>query len=310
LACTASTKPVSSINCGAAVARLNTKDVIMGQNGSQQVLWNEGKGAKSSVGKRRREDRRASTLTSTLTDAEKSLLTLYRPQDVIETLSSVRVGVNVVMLDPWYNKGIGGVRDDYDEWLSHIVELSGNIAQHVYVWGFPEIIWQLLNRLPRELALVAWLTWYYRNCPSVIRGWRSAQYTCLHLSHPGAKLYPEHFLNEAQLEKQRAGKLRYMPGPPSVIDAPLNIGFVGREEQTGHPSQKPEKVYEPLIQMATVPGDTVLDPMCGSGTTGAVCAKAGRRAILCDASEEYTAITERRLGINRTHSPKYVRRNS
>ena len=45
-----------------------------------------------------------------------------------------------------------------------------------------------------------------------------------------AKLYPEHFLNEAQLKKQGEGKLRYMPGPPSVIDVPLNIGFVGRDD--------------------------------------------------------------------------------
>jgi hypothetical protein len=248
--------------------------------------------------------------SSSLTEAQRELIRLYEPQDVVETLKAVVDPVNVVMLDPWYNKGVGGVRDDYDDWLSYVVELSGQLADHVYVWGFPEIVWRLLSRLPEELTLVAWLTWYYKNCPSVIRGWRSAQYTCLHLSRPAARLYPEHFLNEAQLEKQRAGKLRYMPGPPSVIDVPLNIGFVGRNEQTGHPSQKPEKVYEPLIQMTTVPGDIVLDPMCGAGTTGAVCAKLGRQAILCDASEEYTAITERRLGIRQVQSPKFAGRYS
>jgi site-specific DNA-methyltransferase (adenine-specific) len=117
-------------------------------------------------------------------------------------------------------------------------------------------------------------------------------------------LYPEHFLNDAQLEKQRSGKLRYMPGPPSVIDVPLNIGFVGREEQTGHPSQKPEKVIDPLIRMVTKPGDAVLDPMCGAGTTGVVCARSGRRVFLCDISEEYTQLTERRLGVTRIQSPK------
>jgi hypothetical protein len=58
------------------------------------------------------------------------------------------------------------------------------------------------NGVSEGVALVAWLTWYYKNCPSVIRGWRSAQLTCLHLSKLGAPLYPEHFLNEAQ-EKLR-----------------------------------------------------------------------------------------------------------
>lgn len=225
---------------------------------------------------------------------------LLEPQDVVKTLQAIREPVSAVMLDPWYNKGIGGVRDGYDEWLASIVGLASAIADHVYVWGFPEIVWRLLNRVPSQMNLVAWLTWYYKNCPSVIRGWRSAQYTCLHLAKPSARLYPEHFLNEAQREKQKQGKLRYMPGPPSVIDVPLNIGFVGRGEQTGHPSQKPEKVFEPLIEMVTIPGDTVVDPMCGSGTTGAVCARLGRRAILCDESEEYTQIAEARLGITRS----------
>ncbi|SRR6266446_8010968 len=128
---------------------------------------------------------------------------------------------------------------------------------------------------------------------------------CLHFSKPTAKLYPEHFLNEAQIARQKAGKLRYMPGPPSVIEAPLNIGFVGRKEQTGHPAQKPEKVYEPLILMTTKPGDLVLDPMCGSGTTGAVCYRLKRCAILCDSSEDYLQISRKRVeGLNAVRSPQ------
>lgn len=253
-----------------------------------------------------REDVRESVVCGN----QHSFVTILPPADVVDTLKAIHSPVKVIMLDPWYNKGFGGVRDDYDEWLARIVAMSGERAEHVYVWGFPEIIWRLLNNLPDELNLVAWLTWFYRNCPSVIRGWRSAQYTCLHLARTDAPLYAEHFLNDAQLAKQRDGKLRYIPGPPSVIDVPLNIGFVGRNEQTGHPSQKPEKVIEPLIQMATKPGDTVLDPMCGSGTTGAVCAKLGRHAVLCDISEEYTMITEQRLGVTRCQSPKYSRKNA
>jgi len=106
-------------------------------------------------------------------------------------------------------------------------------------------------------------------------------------------------LNREQLEKQRQGKLRYMPGPPSVIESSLLVGFVGRSEQVGHPAQKPIKVIEPLLLMTTKEGDLVLDPMCGSGTTGVVCKELGRRAILCDASEEYLSMTEKRLNVRR-----------
>lgn len=231
--------------------------------------------------------------------ASPSALVVLPPQDVLATLRAQREPVAATMLDPWYNKGVGGERADYHDWLAEVIAAAARVSDHIFVWGFPEILARQLDRFPPSHALLAWLTWYFKNCPSVIRGWRSAQMTCLHLARPEAKLHPEHFLNEAQLEKQRQGKLRYLPGPPSVIEAALLVGFIGRREQQGHPSQKPEKSIEPLIQMATKPGDLVLDPMCGSGTTGAVCRRLERRAILCDAAEEYVQMTERRLGLKR-----------
>lgn len=229
----------------------------------------------------------------------RSRIALLAPQDALQTLRAQRSRVALTMLDPWYNKGVGGERADYFEFVHALLSEAARCSDHVMLWGFPEIIWRALNRVPEPLSLVAWLTWTFRNCPSVIRGWRSAQMTCLHFARPGARLHPEHFLNEAQRARQREGKLRYLPGPPSVIDIPLNIGFVGRDEQTGHPAQKPVAVYRPLIEMTTVRGETVLDPMCGSGTTGAACRELGRHAILCDGDDAYTKLVERRLGIRR-----------
>jgi site-specific DNA-methyltransferase (adenine-specific) len=254
---------------------------------------------------------------------EKALATdgavILPPMDTLDSLGLLQLEgfyAQCVMLDPWYNKGVGGVTSDYDQFITQLLAAAAPVGDHIYLWGFPEIIANFMNRWPSELQLVAWLTWYYKNNPSVIRGWRSAQMTCLHLSKVSAKLYPEHFLNEKQKEKQRQGKLRYMPGPPSVLDGdfgpgeelhlpadvieyPLNIGFVGRSEQTGHPAQKPIRVYEPLVQMVTQPGDLVIDPMAGSGTAGVVGRAEGNRVILCDMSEEYTQIMEKRLGVLR-----------
>ena len=129
---------------------------------------------------------------------------------------------------------------------------------------------------------------------------------CLHICRPGAILYPEHFLNGAQKEKQVQGKLRYMPGPTSVIEAPLNIGFVGKKEQTGHPAQKPIAVFKPLLEMSSKEGDLVFDPMCGSGTTADAAKLIGRKAIISDHSEEYTLLAESRLGVSRLAFPYYV----
>jgi hypothetical protein len=228
------------------------------------------------------------------------------PMDVlssIQLLANVGLRVNTTMLDPWYNKGVGGVRDDYKEYIGSILTEASKVSQHVYLWGFPEIVAYFVERVPEPLRLIAWLTWYYKNNPSVIRGWRSSQMACLHMAQPEAKLHPEHFLNDVQKEKLAAGKLRYMPGPTSVIEAPLNIGFVGRKEQTGHPAQKPLAVFNRLLEMTTVVGDLVFDPMSGAGTTGQAARDLERLAIICDHSEEYTAIAERRLGVSRVQLP-------
>jgi site-specific DNA-methyltransferase (adenine-specific) len=224
------------------------------------------------------------------------------PADVLACMDAVRsleLDIKTTILDPWYNKGLGGVREDYEEFILQLLHIAGAISDHVFLWGFPEIIAPFVTKIPEPLSLVSWLTWYYKNSPSVIRGWRSSQNACLHLSRPGARLYPEHFLNAAQQRLREQGKLRYMPGPTSVIEEPLIVGFVGRREKTGHPSQKPVAVFEKLILMTTAEGDLVFDPMCGSGTTGDAVLKLGRRAILSDISEDYTRIAESRLGISR-----------
>ena len=203
------------------------------------------------------------------------------------------------ILDPWYNKGVGGTREDYKEYITDLLRAAGSVSEHVFFWGFPEIVARFIESIPEPLGLVAWLTWYYKNNPSVIRGWRSSQNACLHLAQPGATLYPEHFLNTAQKQLQFEKKLRYMPGPTSVIEEALLVGFVGKKQKTSHPAQKPIAVFNKLILMTTKDGDLVFDPMSGSGTTGESARELGRTAILSDVSEEYTRIAEKRLGVER-----------
>ena len=47
--------------------------------------------------------------------------------------------------------------------------------------------------------------------------------------------------------------------------------------------------------MSSRKGDLIVDPMCGSGTTGVACVNLNRRAILCDESRESLNIAKRRL---------------
>ena len=66
-------------------------------------------------------------------------------------------------------------------------------------------------------------------------------------------------------------------------------------ERTGYPSQKPEALLDRIVMALSDPGDLVLDPYAGSGTTLAVAAKRGRRFLGIDQSEVALETTLRRL---------------
>jgi modification methylase len=62
-----------------------------------------------------------------------------------------------------------------------------------------------------------------------------------------------------------------------------------------HPTQKPEALLHRVILAATKPGDVVLDPFFGTGTTGAVARRLGRRFIGIERDEDYAAAARVRI---------------
>jgi site-specific DNA-methyltransferase (adenine-specific) len=65
-----------------------------------------------------------------------------------------------------------------------------------------------------------------------------------------------------------------------------------------HPTQKPADLIRRLVEFGSYPGDKILDPFAGSGTTGSVCPN-DRQCTLIEKEEEYVGIAENRLGIKR-----------
>jgi site-specific DNA-methyltransferase (adenine-specific) len=231
-------------------------------------------------------------------------IAILPPMDVKRSMDIlVKCGIHATtsILDPWYNKGVGGVlpEEQYDDFIRHLLTYSARLSDIIYLWGFPEVIGPYVRFAPDGFRMTAWLTWFYKNCPSVIRGWRSSQNACLQFTSETATLHPENFLSRQQELRFEEGNMRFVPGPTSVIEAPLIVGFVGKNERTGHPSQKPEAVFERIILMSTKSNDVVLDLMAGSSTTGSVARKHKRAAILCDSNEEYVAMMENRLNQKR-----------
>lgn len=75
----------------------------------------------------------------------------------------------------------------------------------------------------------------------------------------------------------------------------IQQGFVSEEKDRFHPTQKPVKLLQHLILDYTQPGDTILDPFMGSGTTGVACVQTGRRFIGIEIDPTYFEIAVKRI---------------
>jgi modification methylase len=62
-----------------------------------------------------------------------------------------------------------------------------------------------------------------------------------------------------------------------------------------HPTQKPESLLARVILSSSRPDDLVLDPFCGTGTTGSVAKRLGRRFIGVERDADYAAAAEQRI---------------
>ena len=69
----------------------------------------------------------------------------------------------------------------------------------------------------------------------------------------------------------------------------------GRDGKKLHPTQKPEALLARVILAASRPDDLVLDPFCGTGTTGAVAQRLRRRFVGFERERDYAAAAEKRI---------------
>lgn len=91
--------------------------------------------------------------------------------------------------------------------------------------------------------------------------------------------------------------IRYLDDfPASPIDATwTDTRISGFSDAKRYVVQTGEKVIERCLLMTTDPGDLVLDPTCGSGTTAFVAEKWGRRWVTCDTSRVAVTLAKQRL---------------
>ena len=88
---------------------------------------------------------------------------------------------------------------------------------------------------------------------------------------------------------------KYRDTCPSNFWDDISVPFWSMPENTAHPTQKPEKLAAKLILASSNPGDLVLDPFLGSGTTSVTAKKLGRHYLGIEKEAQYCLWAEQRL---------------
>ena len=98
--------------------------------------------------------------------------------------------------------------------------------------------------------------------------------------------------NSAKVERQSHG---LVPNETGKRNRRTVWTIATRPYKGAHFATFPEELARPCILAGSRPGDTVLDPFCGSGTTGAVAIQEGRDFIGIDINPEYCTMSKQRI---------------
>ena len=239
--------------------------------------------------------------------------------DCIEVLRSMPDAcVDMVFADPPYNLQLGGdllrpdnskvdaVDDDWDkfdsfaaydaftrEWMKecrrilkpegsiwvigsyHNVFRLGAAIQDLGFWVLNDIIWRKSNPMPNFKG-----TRFTNAHETLIWAARSRDQKRYTFNYDALKAFNE------DVQMRSDWTLALCTGEERIKDA---------EGKKAHPTQKPEGLLHRVLMAATRPGDVVLDPFFGTGTTGAAAKRLGRHWIGIERDETYARVAEKRI---------------
>jgi len=127
------------------------------------------------------------------------------------------------------------------------------------------------------------------------------QYMVWHKTNPIPKVRRAGFLNSCELivcmwNKGHTWNFTNQKEMHNFIQSPICMGRE-RVQNPLHPTQKPVRVLEPIIKIASNLNDVVFDPFMGVGSTGVASLKLGRRFIGIEIDESYFKAAETRLKV-------------
>ena len=227
--------------------------------------------------------------------------------------------VDLLVLDPPYNlnKDFGGNRfrkrtvDEYTDWLSAVLDAFMPCLKEtasIYICGDWHTSTSIFAAASERFVVRNRITWELEKGRGAKANWKNSSEDIWFCTKGDEYKFN---VESVKLRRKVIAPYRDNDGSPkdwsegvngnfrdthpSNIWTDITIPFWSMPENTDHPTQKSEKLLAKLILASSNPGDVVLDPFLGSGTTSVVAKKLGRKFIGIECVEEYALLSAYRL---------------
>jgi DNA modification methylase len=235
-----------------------------------------------------------------------------RHADCITELPKIKTtSVRLVFADPPYNIGIDYGKGKQSDSLSDDAYLSwcwewirfcvSTLADNGSMWvmindEYADEIGLLLTKA--GLHRRAWIKWYETfgvNCSNNFN--RCSRHIFYCVVDPKRFIFNADAVNTPSARQEKYNDKRANPGGKIWDDVWTVPRLTGTCEERipGVPTQVPLEIMRAIVGCASDPGDVVLDPFCGSGSTGAAAIELGRQFIGIEQEERFCEIGKLRL---------------
>jgi len=199
--------------------------------------------------------------------------------------------------------------DDFVSYLNRIIEAAGFMVRKVIHWHktnpFPAISSRKMFANSMELLIHfskgSPATWNHKPV-NEMHNFRNTAITTADI---------ENLINKYRGEDKIEQLLEQMKDAlhdgvlENLIESPICMG----KERTRHKTQKPLKVCVPFIEISSNPGDVILDPFMGAGSTAIAALQTGRNFVGYEIDSGYCDLILRRFDHFLTNNPGFKGKN-
>ena len=222
--------------------------------------------------------------------------------DALKVMSTLERKFDLAIIDPpygitdedWDPKDKHKLLTDTRKWLNQILQILKPTSRIYVFWSrkymseLKPLFDEILNEYPITFGGI--IVWNFKNVQSMPDSRKRLKLSWEPIFHYYGLEAPDLNFDKTEItgkkwEGEEQSDVWIFPIPQSNF----------KEDPRVHPTQKPLELYRRSIRQSTHPGDSIISPFAGSGTTGHASLMEGRDFYLIEQNPEYVELIEKRL---------------